>query len=138
MQTAPPPLYCLPGRGHALDPYLSPRPHPDPLGVTASPSSLFHLHTRLQDHLPVQLLPLPTVRPQGVPASHHDQQREARTKQDWLSSGSISPSSLSPMLPCVCPMLPIFILCLLPKKESRQLLALSTWNQPRTVFSFQV
>lgn len=69
-------------RGHALDPDLSPRPHPDPLGVTASPSSLLHLHTRRQDHLLVQLLPLPTVRPRGVPASlHHDPQRNARIKK---------------------------------------------------------
>lgn len=62
-------------------------------------------------------------------------QDQARLPELWLRSVQVP---LHLWLPCACPMLPIFILCLLPKKESRQLPALGTWNHPRTVSSFQV
>lgn len=78
------------------------------VGVTAFPSPVLPLHTRLQDHPPAQLLPLPSVRPQGAPVSlHRDPRRNASAKRDWLSSGS-SPSKFPFIRGC-----PVRVLCFL-------------------------
>lgn len=95
-QTAPPPLSCLPGG-------LCPTAGLVPLTQTSLPDLI-------QESLPLPALCSictqtpgpPACTPQGAPESlHHDQQRNARTKQDWLSSGSHQ--SKFPFI-CGCPM----------------------------------
>lgn len=46
------------------------------------------------------------------------------------------PSKFPPLPgePHMCPVLHAFLLCLLPKKDLRQLLALGFWNHPRSSF----
>lgn len=144
MQTAPPALSCLPGplpnsRACTLDPDLSPRPHPDPWGHSASLSSLLLLYTDSRTTCLYGSYLYEPLDHRGTRKSSSRStekcQDQARLPELWLRSVQVP---LHLWLPCACPMLPIFILCLLPKKESRQLPALGTWNHPRTVSSFQV
>lgn len=145
MQTAPPPLYCLPG---GLCPTagvmpLTPTSLPDliqtpwgslPLPALCSICTQDSRTTCLYSSCLYQALDHREY-PQVFIMINREMQGSRRLVELWLQSAQVP---FHPWLPCVCPVLPIFILCLLPKKESRQLLALGTWNRPRTVFSFQV
>ena len=57
--------------------------------------------------------------------------RELLSLQLWPES---RPSSLPSLVSPMCPVLHAFLLCLLPKKDLRQLLALGFWNHPRSSF----
>lgn len=85
-----------------------PRPRPlsqtsfRPLGVTASPRSLLHLYTDSRTPCLYSSYLYQPLDHRGCPARlHHYQQRNARIKQDWLSSGSNQ--SKFPFI-CGCPM----------------------------------